>query len=264
MNGAQLPPDDGTPGGAEPPSDDILAGEFVLGVLDAAQHRDLQTRLDTDRAFAQRVADWERRFAPWLTDIAPVEAPAQVWTRICLRLGWKDRESAPAGMWRSLAFWRGAAVLSALVAVVAIWMSFGRTPPPPPSVAGQPSGQPPAQAEPRARAVTPLEHDDGTPGWLASVDRSRGTVLIVPVPAPPDPKGRVPELWLIPAGKSPRSLGLVSIDKSRTVTVPADVRAALVTGSVLAITLEPSAGVPHAAPTGPIIAKGAIRIEGSG
>jgi anti-sigma-K factor RskA len=112
--------------------------------------------------------------------------------------------------------------------------------------------------------VTPLAHDDGTPAWLVSVDRTRGTVAIVPVPGPRDPQGRVPELWLIPPGQAPRSLGLVSVDQSRTVAVPADLRAALASGSVLAVSLEQPTGIPHAAPTGPIIAKGAIRVAGAG
>jgi len=62
------------------------------------------------------------------------------------------------------------------------------------------------------------------------------------------------------AGPGARSLGLVSIDKAHTVEVPADLRAALAAGSVLAITLEPPGGSPHGAPTGPIIAKGSVRI----
>ena len=255
VNSPNLPPEDSGPEGTEPPPDDVLAGEFVLGVLDSARHREVQARVATDRAFAQRVAEWERRLAPWLDDIEPVEAPAQVWARICSRLGWTDREGVPTSIWQSLGLWRAATVLSTLVAVAAIaWtVQIARRPAPqvPPVVREQPT-------EPGANPVTPLEHDDGTPGWLASVDRSRGTVLVVPVPTAPDPQGRVPELWLIPAGKAPRSLGLVSINKSRTVTVPEDVRAALVSGSLLAVTLEPAAGVPHAAPTGPIIAKGAI------
>jgi anti-sigma-K factor RskA len=263
-----LPPGDPEPAGAEPPSDEVLAGEFVLGVLDAAQRRSLQTRTDFDVVFAQRVADWERRFAPWLTDIEPVEPSAHVWPRICARLGWTDAQPARTGLWWNLGFWRGVAVVSVLVAIGAIWMSLA-PPPRPPSVALQPPpAQPPVpptgQPEAGAKTVTPLEHDDGTPGWLASVDRSRGTVLMVPVPAPPDPQGRVPELWLIPEGKAPRSLGVVSINKSHTVTVPEDVRSALGAASVLAVTLEPPAGVPHPAPTGPIIAKGAIRAEGAG
>jgi anti-sigma-K factor RskA len=248
------------PEGTEPPPDDILAGEFVLGVLDTLERRATQARVESDRAFAQRVAQWERRLGPWLGDIEPVEVPPQVWARICAHLGWKEGASAPAGFWQSLGFWRAATVLSTVVAVAAIvWtMQSAHTPPTqsPPIVLQL---SPPPQPETGAKPVTPLAHDDGTPGWLASVDVSRGTVLMVPVPSAPDAQGRVTELWLIPAGKAPRSLGLVSINKSHTVTVPGDVRVALVAGSVLAVTLEPATGVPHAAPSGPIIAKGAIQ-----
>jgi anti-sigma-K factor RskA len=235
------------PGGSEPPSDDVLAGEYVLGVLDSAQHRGLEARLRSDRAFAERVAYWERRFAPWLDDIAPVEPPERVWQRVCGRLGWTD---ARASIWQSLTFWRGAAVVATLIAAVAVGLSVLRAP------------QPPTTLNPSV--VTPLAHDDGTPAWLVSVDRARGTVAIVPVPGPRDPQGRVPELWLIPPGQAPRSLGLVSVDQSRTVAVPAELRASLASGSVLAVSLEQPSGIPHAAPAGPIIAKGAIRVAGAG
>jgi anti-sigma-K factor RskA len=245
-------PENSVPEGNEPPSDEVLAGEFVLGVLDAKQRRESQSRLETDRVFAQRVVEWERRLAPLLTDIKPEEPPAQVWTGICQRLGWTERE-APPGLWRTLGFWRAATILSTVVAIAAIAFSLER----PTTVAPPPVAQ--QQVEIGATPVTPLAHDDGTPGWLACVDAARGTVLMVPVPSAPDPQGRVPELWLIPAGQAPRSLGAVSIDKSGTVAVPQDARGALVAGSVLAITLEPAAGIPHAAPTGAIIAKGTIQ-----
>jgi len=241
----------------EPPSDDTLAGEFVLGVLDAVQRRQVQARLETDRPFALRVEEWERRFAPLLTDIAPVEAPPQVWSAVCRRLGWTEGEPAATGFWHSLRFLRAAAVLSTVVAVVALAFAVGRFSAlaPPPLVQQQP--------EAGAKPVTPLAHDDGTPGWLASVDPARGTVLMVPVPAAPDPQGRVPELWLIPAGKAPISLGAVSITLSRIVAVPENVRAALVAGSTLAITLESAVGIPHAAPTSAVIAKGTIQAVGA-
>ena len=148
---------------------------------------------------------------------------------------------AAAGFWESLGFWRGATVLASVIAIAAIAFILQQ------------------QVQPATKPVTALAHDDGTPGWLASVDAANGTVLMVPVPSPPDPQGRVPELWLIPAGQAPRSLGAVSINRSHTVTVPQDARAALVPGSVLAITLEPASGIPHAAPTGAIVAKGTIQ-----
>lgn len=252
MNSPNLPPENSGPHANEPPSDDVLAGEFVLGVLDARQRRELQARLETDRVFAQRVEEWERRFAPLLTDIAPVAPPAQVWTGICRHLGWVERE-APLGFWQSLGFWRAATVLSTVVAIAAIVFALDHlTTVVPQSVVQQ-------QVQTGPKPVTPLAHADGSPGWLASVDAARGTVLVVPVPSAPDPQGRVPELWLIPAGQAPRSLGAVSINQSHTVTVPQDARGALVAGSVLAITLESATGIPHAAPTGAIIAKGTIQ-----
>jgi anti-sigma-K factor RskA len=181
-----------------------------------------------------------------LETIEPLEVPPRVWERVRADLGWRE---AREGFWDSLRLWRAATVVSLLVAVAAIvWMGLLQRPAAPPVA---------------TNIVTPLAHDDGTPGWLASVDPVRGTVLVVPVPTAPDAQGRVPELWLIPAGKAPRSLGRVWIDKTDTVHVPADVRAALVAGSVLAVSLEPASGIPHAAPTGPIVAKGAIQAPSS-
>ena len=232
---------------SEPPSDDVLAGEYVLGVLDSVERRGLEARLASDRAFAERVTYLEGRFAPWLDDVASVAPPERVWQRVCGRLGWVDTR---ASLWQTLAFWRGAAVVATLIAILAVGLSVLRTP-------KLPTALP-------ASVVTPLNHDDGTPAWLVSVDRAQGTVAVVPVPGPRDPQGRVPELWLIPPGQAPSSLGSVSVDQSRTVAVPAGLREWLNSGSVLAVSLEQPDGIPHAAPAGPIIAKGAIRVAGAG
>jgi|SRR5580692_8887029 anti-sigma-K factor RskA len=249
MNAPALPPDEGA---GDPPDDEVLAGELVLGVLASADRRQAQARAEADREFSARVAGWERRFAPLLAEIPPLAPPAQLWPQIRSRLGWRDGAATAPGIWQSLALWRSAAAIAALAAV-ALWLT--RAPAPPPPVAVVP---PPESA--LAKAVTTLAHDDGSPGWLASVDPAQGTVLMVPVPGTPDAQGRVPELWIIPQGQAPRSLGAVSITRSHTVPVPADARSALAAaGSVLAVTLEPPAGMPHAAPSGPIIAKGAIK-----
>jgi anti-sigma-K factor RskA len=249
MSDRDLPPGDARDA-TDPPDDDVLAGELVLGVLDALQRAAAQARAESDAQFARRVRAWEHRLAPWLSDTAPVAAPAHLWLQISSRLGWQPAAVRP-GLWQSLAFWRGAAILASLAAVFAVWL--GR-----PQIQ-RPVAVLPQAVEPGARLVTTLAQEDGTAAWLASVDPAHGTVLIVPIPHAADPQGRVPELWLIPPGKAPRSLGLVSIEKSHTVKVPLDIVTALGTGSVLAISLEPPGGAPAGAPTGPIIAKGAIR-----
>ncbi|HEY6455390.1 MAG TPA: anti-sigma factor [Steroidobacteraceae bacterium] len=252
MNSPTQPPADNGPQSNEPPSDEVLAGEYVLGVLDTLERRQVQARLETDREFARRVAQWEAHFAPLLADIEPVEVPAAVWGVVCRRLGWTKPERPRPGIWESLGFWRGATVVSSVIAIAALAFTVARLSPlTRPSVA-------PQALETASKPVTPLQHDDGTAAWLASVDVAQGTVLMVPVPAAPDAQGRVPELWLIPAGKAPVSLGAVSISRSHTVTVPQRDRADLVAGSTLAITLESAAGLPHAAPSSAVIAKGTI------
>jgi len=235
-------------GGSEPPSDDVLAGEYVLGVLEAAERAQVAGRLERDPAFAQRVADWEQRLSPLALGIEAVDVPAYLWPRIRGRLGWSEAEPRDyrPGLWQSLWLWRSATALAVAVALAALLIGRPTVPPPPRAPATTP--------------VTTLARDDGTPGWLASVDTSRGTVLLVPVPSAPDAGGRVPELWLIPTGQSPRALGLLSTQRSYELTVPAELRAALISGSVLAVSLEPPGGAPNGAPTGPIVAKGALQL----
>jgi len=245
----------------QPPSADILAGEYVLGVLDAAQRADAQRRIASDPGFARLVNQWEERLAPLLESLGSQPVPAHLWPRIRTSLGWPAVGTAAPRVWQRTGFWQGMTALAAVVALVAVFNRQQLQPvlPPPTPVAVTPTTPAiPAEPEQATKPVTPLLHDDGSPGWLASVDKAQGKVLMVPVPAAADAAGRAPELWLIPAGGKPRSLGLVSINRAHTVSVPDTLRDALVNGSVLAITLEPASGAPGGIPTGPIIAKGDI------
>lgn len=240
-------------GGLEPPTDEMLAGEYVLGVLDTASRRQLQARLATDAAFARLVGQWEQDLHPLLAEVTETEVPDAVWGGIRNRLGWAVPQAERSGFWWNVGFWRGATALTATVAIAAI--VIGRAP-----FAPLPA-PPPVAEEQAAKPVTTLARDDGQPAWLASVDVSQGTVLMVPVPAPADGQGRIPELWLIEPGQAAKSLGLLAIDKSHTVAVPPALRQGLAAGSTLAVTLEPQGGAPQGLPTGPIIAKGAIRLS---
>ncbi len=237
------------PDDREPPSDDLGAAEYVLGVLEAGPRLAAESRILTDRAFADLVAGWQRRFAPLTLELRPVEVPSRVWMRIQERLGWSlDPPSVSQGA-RSLSFWRIAAGVAATVALGLLVVDF------------VPRWIAPKVAETQiAQVVTTLSRDDGSPGWLATVDARRDALLVVPVPSAPDPQGRAAELWLIPSGQAPRSLGRVFFDRANTVAVPAGWRTDLTGNALLAITLEPATGIPHAAPTGPIVAKGTIRL----
>lgn len=248
----------------DPPSADLLAGEYVLGVLDAARRRDAEARMASDRGFARLVADWEQRLVPLIDEIAPIAPPPHVWPRIRTSLGWASvGEDRRPGVMQSVGFWRAATVLAAAAAVAAIFI--GRVPqaptPAPAPVAVQPAPQPqPATTEEAAaKPVTPLVDDGGRTAWLATVDPVTKKVLMVPVPTGDDAEGRVAELWLIPEGEAPKSLGLLDRRKAHSLDVPDTLDYALREGSLLAVTLEPAGGAPGGVATGPIIAKGDIR-----
>lgn len=256
----------------QPPSADIFAGEYVLGVLDAAQRREAQARIEQDPGFARLVADWEQRLVPLLDTRAAADVSPHVWPRIRTRLGWpavdSSRQESRQNLWQNTGFWRAATGFAAAAALAAIaigplglFRGADTTVDPgvgPGPIAIEPPPKPPVEDPSAPKPVTTLAHDDGSPGWLASVDANSGTVLMVPVPSPADADGRVPELWLIPPGESAKSLGIVSIDRSHTVKVPDTLRRALAKGAVLAITLEPVGGAPQGVATGPIVAKGDI------
>lgn len=246
----------------EPPSADLVAGEYVLGVLDAPARRAAETRVIGDADFASRVHAWEQYLAPLIDEIVPITPPPHVWPRIRNALGFAPVAATQAGLLDRVGFWRGATAFAAAAAVAAI--VIGQRPleiaPPPPVVAVQPTPVPTPVPDRSGTPipVTTLAADDGTPGWLAAVDAGTGRVHMTPIPHAPDPQGRVAELWVIAEGAAPVSLGLVSMDQAHTVDVPAAVQRALVAGSLLAITMEPQGGAPEGKPTGPIVAKGGI------
>ena len=241
--------------------DDLLAGEYVLGVLDADARRSVERRLAGDGDFAGRVARWDAHFSPWLLQVDGVEPGAHVWPRIRTALGWSAVDGARKGVWDNAAFWRGTTALAVAASVFAVAIGVWRGPAPgvqplpPPLVVQVP---PPATEEAAALPVTVLATDDGNTGWIARVAPDRSKVLMVPTPRPVDAGGKVNELWIIASGEAPRSLGFVSNDKAHSIDIPATLRDAVAAGAVFAVTLEPEQGLPHAAPSGPIVAKGQI------
>lgn len=235
--------------GGLPPSDDVRAAEYVAGLLDSAERQAVQARLARDPLFAQLVDDWEQRFAPWLTQATPEQPSPHVWPRIRSRLGWEAVQPVPRPLWDNARFWRGVAGLAAAAGIAAVAVLVARVPAP----------LPPVAEEQAAKPVTVLAREGGATGWIARIDALQGKVLMVPVPTPTDPSGRVHELWIIPAGGAPQSLGFLSNEKAHTIEVPPALRTSVALGATLAVTLEEQAGIPHRAPNGPVVASGNIQ-----
>ena len=250
------------PPAQDPPPGNVLAGEYVLGVLDAESRRAAEQRIAGEPAFAAEVAAWEKSFMALAGQVTPVPVPDYVWARIgsALGIGQPARSvAAPerASLWNNLGFWRWLGVggfATAVVCTLALLNAVrvpDRVPPPPAVVAAPP-------VEPVPMAST-LARDDGKPGFVASVDQRSGRMTITPLDPVVEP-GRVQELWLIPADGTPRSLGIVSAENAQSGKVPQQWLALLEAGAILAITLEPPGGGPGGNPSGPVTAKGAIAL----
>jgi anti-sigma-K factor RskA len=66
------------------------------------------------------------------------------------------------------------------------------------------------------------------------------------------------ELWLIPAGDKPHSLGLISPAQPVLIEVPRGLVARMSPDTALAISMEPPGGSPTGQPSGPVLASGKL------
>ena len=181
---------------------DLMAGEYVLGVLNAERHAEAQARIARDRAFAAQVAAWEDRLTPLTEDVAPVAVPSHVWRRIEVALF--GPEPQKRGLWDSLPFWRwlGAGASATAAALVAVVLTMS-----------------PPQTAPSL--VAALQASSSDPSYVVKVDGASGNLVIRPGSGKPgckpgartlaDPGGRCAAL----ARPDPRGGGDHDRDSSR-------------------------------------------------
>ncbi len=220
--------------------DHILAGEYALGLLSAEEAAAFEARMVRDPDLRAAYAQWATDFADMTDEIAPQAPPAHVWQRI--EAGLFPDARPRAGWMRRLALW-GGGLAAAAVLVLAL-------------VTGGDWGAPPqAPAEALYRAEVAAE--DRSLVVDAVYDAATGTLLIDRAAGAPAP-GRALELWLIAGEAAPVSLGVLPEDRRGSIPVPDALRPRL-PGAVLAVSDEPSGGSPTGAPTGDVLATGAVR-----
>lgn len=202
-----------------------LAAEYVLGTLPLADRLHAERLILSDADFARLVEDWVTKFAPLNAGYADQPPPADLLPRIEARLF----PAAPApSRWRLPFFGATAAGLAALL-LLAYWPAT-----PPAIVTARLTG------EGQALVVS------------ASYDPTAGVVTFHRTEGPAAATGKDYELWVIPAGQKPVSLGVLRGD-ARAVTL-----AALPAGTTLAVTLEQAGGSPTGDPQGPLVAAAVI------
>ncbi len=236
--------------GPERDGDDMLAAEYVLGVLPAPERQQVAHRIERDAAFARLVEKWEETLAPLADDYAEAEPPAYLKERIDARLFGEARESgrAPAAggagirLLDRLWVWRGLAAASLAVAVFFGAMLFTQP---------EPEAPPP-------RLLATLGHEETDVTVFAIYDAATGQVVLAEV-AGERPADTTFELWVIEGERAPVSLGLIDVDTDIRIDLAEEVGALMQAGSVLAVSIEPSGGSPTGQPTGPVVALGELR-----
>ncbi|GGL60047.1 anti-sigma factor [Wenxinia marina] len=213
--------------------DRALAGEYVLGLLSAAEAAAVRTRLAADALFAREVRTWREAFAELDAETAEVAPPPRVLAAIEERLfpGAPASSSSRPSRWR----WLSGVAFAASVAVA---LFFTVQPP------GLP---PPVLLASVASEDQALQLRVGILGDLSAMH-----VILDEGSAPP---GRVLELWAIAEGQPPVSLGVI---EERDFFIPDYPREFAAAGLTLAVSEEPPGGSPTGQPTGEVLALGTL------
>lgn len=242
---------------SQPPLDprEQLAAEYALGVLDGAGRADAERAARDDPSFAALVTQWNERLAPLLDEIAPAEPGPDLWQRINAALdAGGARATNVVAIERSLRRWRGMA--AAMTAVAASLLMLVLTLPPSTTLAPPPPSTPAptVQQAPMTAAIG----DKGATSFVVAWSPGDRTMTVVPASIGPV-ANHSHELWLIPEGGTPVSLGVISADRPLRLTMAAATAAQLTATATLAVSAEPSGGSPTGQPTGPVIGSGKLQ-----
>lgn len=229
--------------------DEQLAAEYVVGVLTSDERAQAERRMAAEPAFAAEVAAWQERLTPLLAEIEPETPPRVVWMRVAAQLG-VSATNRSSGVWNSVAIWRGVAAVASLAAAVAV-AALVLTPP---RVVTVP-GQVPAAA-PVLTSIALLKQEAGPTSFVVTLDKAHDRLIVATV-AGQAQADRSFELWVLPEGQAPVSLGVLN-GREALVLDTAKLLGPDGETASLAITLEPLGGSPSGDPTGPVVASGAL------
>ena len=239
---------------AHPELLDLLAASHALGTLRGGARRRFEAWARDMPAVRAAALAWQGRLGSMAELQTPVAPDPAVWIRIrnlidaenataaARRPAASSSTASEAGWWRSLRIWRGATVAGALATVLAV-------------VVGLDLNRQLSTA-PTVQYVAVLADDKAAPSMLVTFDPKNRQLVLQRVGAFRESADKSLQLWALPPGGVPRSLGVMGNGPAiKLTTAPSEVRAV----PALAISLEPRGGVPSATgPTGPVLFQGAL------
>ena len=255
-----------------------LAASYALGTLRGGARRRFEALARDNASVRAAAMIWQSRMSS-VAELQLRAAPSPaVWTRIENLVNAEKQAAAmrdarakaqvetsrtEGGWWASLGLWRGGAIAGALVAVVALSAGFNLN-----ELNGSLRGQvvkltddkqqlsAQLAAAPEIQYVAVLADDKSSASMLVTFDPKNKRLLIKRVGGFQAQADKTLELWALPAGGAPKSLGVLGRDPViRLTAASSDVREV----PTLAISLEPLGGAPAGGgPTGPVLLKGSL------
>jgi len=214
---------------------DRLAAEYVLGTLRGRARRRFERWLLSPQVGAL-VKAWEDRLAGLEPQLEPVTPPDTAWRGIEDKLELRKSHRRPAVRWL--------AVAASLVffVVAGILLTYR-----------QPGIDVPTGPQLALTQESFLQADPNNIYWRVEVLGNNQEISLHVHNVHDLPAGKAHELWALPEGGAPVSLGLMPhTGEHRRVLTPAQ-QAALSASKQIAVSLEPEGGSPTGAPTGPVL-----------
>jgi anti-sigma-K factor RskA len=211
---------------------DRLAAEYVLGTLRGAARQRFARLCAQSAAARGALYRWEDYWAHLSRTLPPVQPSARVWTNVTRQLFGAGAAAPRASRWRT---WQ----LAAAAGLVAVALVVGL-------IVRQ-------QAPPPLQTLAVLGTDSAHPVWRLERRAPLTALTIEVVGAVPPAAGKSYELWALPRGGAPVSLGLLPAGGRAERRLNEPQRAALLAADKVAVSIEPLGGSPTGSPTGPIV-----------
>ena len=241
---------------------DRLAAAYALGTLRGAARRRFEQLARQHPAIRASALIWESRVCG-LTEIQEEHTPpAAVWTRIdnlvqadiaqTQQRAWVSAQPTTP-WWQSWRLWQSATFAS-LVLVVVMFVGFNQQQHQHSTELA--SLQQELQHSQTKQVLAVLSDSQANAQLLVSMDTRNNALLVQRIGNFRTPSQRDLQLWALPPGQAPVSLGVLA--GQNMVRLPLQ-RERLADTSTLAVSLEPSGGVPsEGGPTGPVLFKGSL------
>jgi len=212
---------------------DRLASEYVLGTLRGPARRRFERWRTSSGQVQERCRFWEEQLLALARGLRPVRPPPHVWQGIARRLE-LAHSPLPA---RTRRYALAASILLLGVGVLFTWQVFA-----------------PHGITQRAAIVGPA----GGLAWAVEV-HAPAQLVVRTGTLPARQAGRDYELWALPPGARPVSLGVLPASGVVNRALSAAQLSALASSMQLAVSLEPAGGSPTGQPTGPVVLTASLR-----